>query len=80
LRLPRSGERLPVFSIAVHYQPGAAHQKEAVSTITAPCRTPEIASLPLENVFDPPLIPCWSLHAIENRTPSPNGTHKEKRQ
>jgi hypothetical protein len=35
--------RLPVFSIDVRYQPGAAHQKEAVATITALFRTPEIA-------------------------------------
>jgi hypothetical protein len=33
----------PVFSIGARYQPGAARQKEAVSTITAPFRTPEIA-------------------------------------
>ena len=26
-------------------------------------------------VFDPPLIPCWSLHAIENSTPPPVGTY-----
>jgi hypothetical protein len=32
----RTWRRLPVFSIDVRYQPGAAHQKEAVSTITAP--------------------------------------------
>jgi len=34
----------PVFSIDVRYQPGAAHQKEAVRAITAPFRTPEIAN------------------------------------
>jgi single-strand DNA-binding protein len=52
--------RLPVFSIDVRYQPGAAHQKEAVSTITAPRGTPEIAFLAACRVFDPPLVPCWS--------------------
>jgi hypothetical protein len=36
--------RLPVLSISVRYQPGAAHQKEAASTISAPFRTPEIAN------------------------------------
>src|SRR5215210_2977054 len=38
----RIWRRLPVFSIGARYQPGAARQKEAVSTITAPFRTPEI--------------------------------------
>jgi hypothetical protein len=49
--------RLPVFSIDVRYQPGAAHQKEAVSAITAPFRTPEIADPAACRVFDAPLSP-----------------------
>lgn len=78
--MPELGAGCPVFSIAVRYQPGAAHQKGAISTITAPCRTPAIASPAAFRVFDPPLTPRWFLDAIENRTPSPNGTHKEKLQ
>jgi hypothetical protein len=65
--------RLPVFSIDVRYQPGAAHQKEAVSPTTAPFRTPEVAALAAAR-FDPPLSPCWSLPAIENTTPPPGST------
>jgi len=78
--MPTHGIGCPVVSIDARYQPGAAHQKGAVSTITAPFRTPEIANPSACRVFDPPLNPCWFLHTIENSTPSPGGTHKEKRQ
>jgi hypothetical protein len=55
--MPLPGTGCPVFSIGARYQPGAAHQKEAVSTITAPFRTPEIANPAAYRVFDPPLSP-----------------------
>jgi hypothetical protein len=38
------GTGCPVFRLTGGYQPGAAHQKGAASTITAPFRTPEIAN------------------------------------
>ena len=39
--------RLPVFSIAVGYQPGAAHQKGARKTITAPYNAVKVKDLQL---------------------------------
>ena len=69
------------FSIGARYQPGAAHQKGAVSTITAPCWNPRgRRPVRVKAFLTRRSVPCWFLHTIENRTPSPGGTHKEKRQ
>jgi hypothetical protein len=39
-----------------------------------PAGPPRSPKRPLR-VFDPPLNPCWSLHAIETSTPLPGGTY-----
>jgi hypothetical protein len=46
---------LSCFSIGARYQPGAAHQKEALTTTTAPCWNPRGRRNGRERVFDPPL-------------------------
>jgi hypothetical protein len=70
--------RLPVFSIGARYQPGAAHQKNSLLGTTAPLRaTPDVPKSDAAR-FDPPLVPCRFLDAIENSLPSPGGTHTEE--
>ncbi|HEX5692732.1 MAG TPA: hypothetical protein VFX76_22120 [Roseiflexaceae bacterium] len=65
----------PVFSIDVRYQPGAAHQKGAASSTTAPSRTPEVAENGRASTFlTRHSIRAGFDHAIENRTPSQGGT------
>src|SRR6266545_448444 len=70
--------RLPVFSISARYQPGAAHQKNSLLGTSAPLRAaPDVPKSDAAR-FDPLLIPCWSLYAIENKQPPLGGTHKEE--
>jgi hypothetical protein len=51
----KTRHRLPCFSIGARYQPGAAHQKGAIPTTTAPCWNPRGRRNGRERVFDPPL-------------------------
>src|SRR6266550_2960766 len=65
------------FRFAHATSPAQRIKKEPSRRSRPPPGPPRSPKLPLR-VFDPPLSPGWSAVAIENRLPSPGGTHKEE--
>jgi hypothetical protein len=69
LSVPGPGTGFLLFSISARYQRGAARQKNSLLGTTAPLRAaPDVPESDAAR-FDPPLLPGWSLNAIENKKP-----------
>src|SRR5215213_268059 len=57
--------------------PAQRIKKEPSRRPRPPAGTPEVAAMAASAFLTRRSVPCWFLHTIENRTPSPGGTQEE---